>query len=40
VIDIGIEALLIMDKTGVPLLFQKLNPKKKKSKYRQKLDLK
>ena len=27
-IDVGIEALLIMDKAGIPLLFQKLNPRK------------
>jgi hypothetical protein len=28
VIDLGIEALLIMDKAGIPLLFQKFNPKR------------
>jgi len=28
VIDVGIEALLIMDKAGIPLLFQKLKPRK------------
>ena len=27
-IDIGLEALLIMDKAGIPLLFQKFDPKK------------
>lgn len=27
-IDIGLEALLIMDKAGIPLLFQKLDPKR------------
>ncbi|MFW9923880.1 MAG: hypothetical protein ACFFDW_11405 [Candidatus Thorarchaeota archaeon] len=26
-LDVGIEALLIMDKAGIPLLFQKFNPK-------------
>ncbi|NHJ48834.1 MAG: hypothetical protein FK733_13705 [Asgard group archaeon] len=27
-IDLGVEALLIMDKAGIPLLFQKFNPKR------------
>ncbi|HUT80223.1 MAG TPA: hypothetical protein VMZ29_03395 [Candidatus Bathyarchaeia archaeon] len=27
-LDVGIEALLIMDKAGIPLLFQKFNPKR------------